>query len=170
MFQAINNFLRNKFADQHLKEAERFLLMVEGLSGVGRANLALAIYVVRYFELSEGRDFMNPTFVVQEDPTIMLEYVRKIQRMQKETARDDPLYPSLDGLILSGYIVWLHSLRSIRTLETRKTVKELWREIERSFQNDQNMSDALLIYRPVWLTTMKLEDAFMVPDEFRSDI
>jgi len=171
MLRAINKFLRNKFADQHLREAQRFLLMVEGLNGVGRANLALAVYFVRYFELSDnGRYFMHPTFVVRHEPAIMLEYSRKIQRKQRETANEDPMYPSLDGLILPGYIFWLHSLRSIQTLETRKTVKALWNEISRSFQKDQYMEDAWYIYGRIALSSMKLEDAFMVPEEYRSDI
>lgn len=171
MFRAINNFLRNKFADQHLREAQRFLLMVEGLDGIGRASLALSVYFVRHFELSDkGRDFMHPTFVVRDEPTIMLEYSRKIQRKQRETANEDPMYPSLDGLLLPGYIVWLHSLRSIQTLETRKTVKALWSEIARSFQKDQDMADAWKTWGPISLSNMALEDAFMVPDEYRSDI
>ena len=170
MLRAINSFLRNKFADQHLREAQRFLLMVEGLDGNGRASLAMSVYFVRHFELSDGRDFMYPTLVVRDEPTIMLEYSRKIQRWQRETANEDPLYPSLDSLLLPGYIVWLHSLRSIQTLETRKTVKAIWDEIAKSFQKDQDMSVAWKIWGPISLSNMKLEDAFVVPDEFRSDL
>jgi hypothetical protein len=170
MFRAIKGFLRNKIADQHLREAERFLLMVEGLNGVQRASLALAVYFVRYFELSDnGRDFMHPTFVVRNEPGIMLEYSLNIRQKQLETANEDPIYPSLDGLILSGYIVWLLSLRSIETLETRKTVKALWNQISRSFQKDQDMNDAWNIYGRIATRGMKLEDAFMVPEEYQSD-
>lgn len=98
--------------------------MVEGIDGHGRANLVTETYFVRFFELHDkGLDLMQPSLLVIHELIITLEYSRSIQRVQKEAAREEATFASLDNLILPGYIVRLHSLRSIGTLETRKSLR-----------------------------------------------
>ena len=70
-----------------------------------------------------GIDLLYPDQCIRDDPFISYKLAKKIGYLQKAGKPE----------IASGLMVWVHTLRSIHSLELRPNGREMWGELERGF-------------------------------------
>ena len=78
LFQFLKNIARNKFVDIQLKEAQRYLLIIEGMDEFQKAVVACSTYFVKHFEMNRGRDLMQPSNLVEIEPTVIFSFIKQL--------------------------------------------------------------------------------------------
>ncbi len=169
LFQFLRDIARNKLVDFQLKEAQRYLLIIEGMDEFQKASLACSTYLVKHYEINNHyRNLMKPTDLVEIEPDVTFKFINQIKKFQNKYPNSPPTY---EEFLASGYQVWLHSLRSILRPELKKTVRKIWAQIS-YFQNEDDFLEVwdycVLTYgNPEMIMDKVMGTAFEIPEEFR---
>ena len=166
MFDYFRNLGLQYFQSIQLREARKFLKMQQGLQDYDMAGLTFAVNAVKVLEYeANGIDLNQPTKMVQLHPNICVNFNSYIRKLQKE----DVNHPAIPN-ISPGYMVWLHTLRSIKNLEARVIVKDIWKNLERGMDDTLLCTVENYFREELYVTihNFDLNEAKFVPWEFRS--